>query len=112
METKKQQNNFSHPAVIITVLILIFLGGYFLLSKNQNSKQSEIDALKTEVENLKTSNKPVPVENHLTASLTPFQFSQNINALITQGAKPEEIQGYISNYQKDSSGNFVLKSSQ
>jgi hypothetical protein len=112
MDTKNQQNNFSHPAVIITVLILIFIGGYFLLNKNQNSKQSEIDALKTEVENLKNSNKPVPVENHLTASLTPFKFSQNINALITQGADTKVIQEYVNNYQKDSLGNFVLKSSQ
>lgn len=112
METKNNRiNNFSHPAVIITVLILIFLGGYFLLSKNYNSKQSEIDALKTEVENLKNP-KPAPVENHLTTSLTPFQFSQNINALITQGADTKVIQEYINNYQKDSSGNFVLKSSQ
>ncbi len=55
MENKDLKSNFSHPAVIVTVLILIFVGGYFLLNKNQNPSQSEIDALKTEVENLKNS---------------------------------------------------------
>lgn len=55
MENKDSKNNFSHPAVIITVLILVFIGGYFLLNKNQTPSQSEIDTLKTEVENLKNS---------------------------------------------------------
>jgi len=112
MDTKNQQNNFSHPVVIITILILIFIGGYFLLSKNQNSKQSEIDVLKTEVETLKNYNKPAPIGNHLASSLTPFQFSENINAMITQGASTIDLQEYIGNYEKDSSGNFVLKLSQ
>lgn len=58
MEDKNPKNNFDHPAVIVTALILVFVGGYFLLNKNQNPQQSEIDALKTEVENLKNSNIP------------------------------------------------------
>jgi hypothetical protein len=55
MEPKSTKNNFTHPSVIIAVLVLMFVGGYFLLSKNQNPSQSEIDALKTEVKNLKNS---------------------------------------------------------
>lgn len=57
MENEDSKNNFSHPAVIVTVLILIFVGGYFLFNKNQNQNpsQSEIAALKTEVENLKNA---------------------------------------------------------
>lgn len=56
MENKDIKNNFSHPAVIITILILVFVGGYLLLNKNsENPQQTEIDILKTEVENLKNS---------------------------------------------------------
>jgi S1-C subfamily serine protease len=55
MANKKTKNNSGHPAVIVAVLILVFVSGFFLLNKTQNPSQSEIDALKTEVENLKSS---------------------------------------------------------
>lgn len=64
----KNQNHFNNPVVIILVLALVVLGGYFLINKNQNvpqdstpnSQQSEIDALKKTVEDLKNS-KPTDV---------------------------------------------------
>lgn len=56
MENRDSKNNFSHPAVIVTVLILVFVGGYFLLNKTSKSpQQKEIDTLKTEIESLKSS---------------------------------------------------------
>ncbi len=53
MENKNLKNNFSPTVVIIA--LLIFVSGFLLLNKNQNPSQSEIDTLKTEVENLKNS---------------------------------------------------------
>jgi hypothetical protein len=44
MATKKTKNNSGRLAVIVTVLILVFVSGYFLLNKNQNPSHSEIDA--------------------------------------------------------------------
>jgi len=63
MENKDTKNNFNHPAVIVTILILIFIGGYFLLNKTNNTQtmpenvpnpqQEQIDNLKKELEILK-----------------------------------------------------------
>jgi len=77
MENKDLKNNFSHPAVIITILILVFVGGYFLINKNQNvpqdntpnSQQSEIDALKKTVEDLKNQ-KPQTIIKEVPAKST------------------------------------------
>jgi len=51
----ERKNNFTHPAVIITVLILIFIGGCFLLNKTQNPEQSEVDSLKKQITDLENS---------------------------------------------------------
>lgn len=75
MENKDLKNNFSHPAVIITVLVLVFIGGYFLLNKNSatpqdnapNPQQAEIDALKKTVEDLKNK-KPQTIVKQVPAS--------------------------------------------
>ena len=77
MENKDSKNNFSHPAVIITILILVFIGGYFLITKNSNStpantpdpQQAEIDALKKTVEDLKNQ-KPQTVIKEVPAKST------------------------------------------
>lgn len=66
MDQKNRQNHFNNPIVNILLVALVFVGGYFLLSKNQNtpiqvqpqsnssgSQQAEIDALKKTVEDLK-----------------------------------------------------------
>jgi S1-C subfamily serine protease len=77
MENKDSKNNFSHPAVIVTILILVFIGGYFLLNKNSatpqdnipNPQQAEIDALKKTVEDLKNQ-KPQTVIKEVPAKST------------------------------------------
>ncbi len=61
MNSENPKNGFNNPAVIITILILVFIGGYFLFTKNSNTssentpnpQQAEIDALKKTVEDLK-----------------------------------------------------------
>ncbi|MBI3335501.1 MAG: trypsin-like peptidase domain-containing protein [Candidatus Portnoybacteria bacterium] len=71
MENKNIKNNFSHPAVIVTVLLLVFVGGYFLLAKKSdnaevisenttNTQQSEIDALKKQIEDIKNTKPAAP----------------------------------------------------
>ena len=37
MDTKNQQNNFNNPVVIILLLALIGLGGYFIFSRNSSN---------------------------------------------------------------------------
>ena len=65
MTSKETKNGFEHPAVIVTVLILVFLTGYFSLSRkgsndaqvpqqNTSSQQEEINTLKSELDALKT----------------------------------------------------------
>jgi S1-C subfamily serine protease len=78
MENNNSKNDFSfnNPAVIVLTLILVFVGGYFLINKNSNtpqnnipnSQQSEIDALKKTVEDLKNQKpqtiiKEIPVKS-------------------------------------------------
>ncbi len=84
--------NSKHMKYLLAgIIIVALLIGSYLLGKN--SKQT------------------VLIKNHLTPSLTTFQFKENVDALITQNAPVSDLQEYIGNYQKDSSGNFVLKSS-
>lgn len=65
MANKEAKNVFGHPAVIITILILVFLAGYFFLTRNQNngaqapqqntpSQQDEINSLRKELDILKS----------------------------------------------------------
>ena len=68
MEEKNQQNHLNNPVVVILVLALVGLGGYFLFSKNSNtlpnqvsenttpnSQQAEIDTLKKQIEEIKNT---------------------------------------------------------
>lgn len=78
MENKNLKNNFTHPAVIITILILVFLGIYLFFIKNSNSpqenavnpQQSEIDALRKTVDDLKNQ-KPQTIVKEVPAKSGP-----------------------------------------
>jgi hypothetical protein len=77
MEKNSQQNHFNNPVVIILLIALIGLGGYFLLTKNSNTspantpdpQQAEIDALKKTVDDLKNQ-KPQTIIKEVPAKST------------------------------------------
>jgi len=50
--------------------------------------------------------------DNLTPQLTTDQLKQNIDALQKGGQTNDKIQAYVNNYQKDPSGNYVLKTQQ
>lgn len=57
------------------------------------------------VDNFKTQ-----YANHLTPTLTEQQFNENVDALRNQGATEQVVQEYKSNYAKNATGNYVLRS--
>ncbi|MHB8913805.1 MAG: S1 family peptidase [Minisyncoccota bacterium] len=73
MEKDNQQNHFNNPVVVILLIALVGLGGYFLLTKNSSTtpdpQQAEIDALKRTVEDLKNQ-KPQTVIKEVPAKTT------------------------------------------
>lgn len=109
MENKDSKNSFNHPAVIVTVLILIFIGGYFLLNKNSNTpqdntpnpQQAEIDALKKTVEDLKNA-KPKTVIKEVPAP-TPIS-----TADIVKEWAPRVVRIFCSDSNYISSGSGVM----
>lgn len=96
MEPKSAKNNLNHPAVIITILVLMFIGGYLLFTKNSNNKlqstpdsqQADIDALKKIVEDLKKN------KTDLSPNSQPGQYldSVDIQSIIKQW---EPVTAYV-----------------
>ena len=50
------------------------------------------------------------VDNQMARTLTPFQFTENVKAMIEQNAPTDDLSWYVGCYEKDPDGNYSLKS--
>jgi hypothetical protein len=122
----EKENNFNNPTAIVFFLVLVAIGGYFLLSRNSgtstnqvvqenppSTQQAEIDALKQQVEDLKNQKpqtiiKEIPSQSTSIADIVsewgpviPIVFC-NFNA------SNESLEGSAILFQKGTTGIFGI----
>lgn len=109
MKNKDLDNKFNNSSVIITILVLVIIGGYFLINQKKdiepvetnnisNAQQEQIDSLKKEIENLKEK-KPTDTK---TQELKP-----DLVSIISEW---QERTAYLLCSKTDSNGKFIQQS--